>query len=159
MRERANDLTSRLNSLPIELNSDVWRARLYSAGSIFARSYTVSNMPSEQELYSDLEEALKLYRKILNEGRWAAVDETIELLNNETGHEGLIQAKSYALHRRIERKSSHSKKVIGIQGTKCRGCDTDLAKVYGVIGSGIIDAHHLRPLGALAENEVVSFDQ
>lgn len=158
MRRRASEKLHRLTTDEIDLNSNKWRPELYEASSIFSAVYKTSDLPSEADLLADLDEALQLYTFLLKEGRWTAEDEIVRDSVEETNSGELAQAKSYAYHRRIERNASHSKKVKQIQGTVCRGCDIDLATVYGEVAEGLIDAHHLRPLSALEDGEIVSFD-
>lgn len=158
MRDKTKHLARRLGTDDIDLNANVWRARLYTAATIFSKAYSVENFPDDENLIADVREALVLYTSILNEGRWSAADEVLSESRDETGNNELTQAKRYSLHRRIERNSSHRRKVISVQGTRCKGCEKDMKEVYGEIADGLIDAHHLRPLKSLDDGEVVSFD-
>lgn len=148
----------RLQKKAIDLNTNVWRANLYEHGAVLCVEYTQADMPSEEELRLDLEEAIRLYRTALNEGGWEADDQIVSDAASEIGPVELLQAKMYRRHRQIERNPSHAKLVRQLQGTICKGCGKDPRNTYGDVAVGLVDAHHLRPLSSLVEGEVVSFD-
>jgi 5-methylcytosine-specific restriction protein A len=148
----------RLRLIDIDLGTAVWRADLYERGTILGAVYNRSELPDELELRRDLEEALRLYRLALDKGGWAAEDQLASEAASELGEVSLAQAKLYRRHRQIERNPSHSRLVKRLQGPVCRGCDRNPAETYGPIAEGLLDAHHLRPLSTLAENETVTFD-
>jgi 5-methylcytosine-specific restriction enzyme A len=156
MRSRLN--SKRLKESQIDLNTNVWRADLYEHGTVLCATYTQTGMPSDDDLKLDLEEALRLYRAVLNEGGWEADDQIVSEAASELGTVELLQAKMYRRHRQIERNPSHSKMVKRLQGTICKGCGKDPRETYGEIADALVDAHHLRPLSSLADGEVVSFD-
>jgi 5-methylcytosine-specific restriction enzyme A len=70
----------------------------------------------------------------------------------------LIEMRRYRLHRRIERNSSASKLAKGTHGVRCQCCGFDFVAVYGEIGSGFIEVHHLRPLADLEEGKAIRYD-
>src|ERR1700730_7855878 len=43
-------------------------------------------------------------------------------------------------------------------GTRRQACDFDFLKVYGQIGKGFIEAHHLRPIASLDLGIAVSYE-
>jgi 5-methylcytosine-specific restriction protein A len=155
---RARLKTERLKSLAIDLNTDVWRADLYEHGVVLSTSYKRADLPSDGDLKRDLEEALRLYRSVLDQGGWAADDQITAEAVRELGEVTLTEAKVYRRHRQIERNPSHSRLVKQIQGTVCKGCGKDPAQTYGPIAAGMVEAHHLRPLSDLAAGETVTFD-
>ncbi len=57
---------------------------------------------------------------------------------------------------RYERSPRNRAEAIRIQGTKCKVCGFDFSEVYGEIGEGFIEVHHITPLSS--KNEVVSID-
>lgn len=148
----------RLEAASIDLNTNVWRADLYEHGVVLSTAYDHANLPSDEDLKRDLEEALRLYRSALDQGGWAADDQIAAEAAGELGEVTLTQAKLYRRHRQIERNPSHSRLVKQIQGTVCKGCGKDPAQTYGPIAAGMVDAHHLRPLSTLAAGERVTFN-
>lgn len=84
--------------------------------------------------------------EILNELGDKAEDLTV----NET--------KKYVSHRKLERASGVSKKVKSVQGYVCKVCDFSFQDAYGILGKEYIEAHHLKPLYALKEDEEAFFD-
>lgn len=160
MEKRLRDKSSRLKQADIDLgtiNSN-WRSNLYENGCIIASTYQTNEIPSDADLLLDLKEALFLYDYILKEGAFEADDIILSNAISEVGKMNLTEAKVYRTHRSIERNASHSKLVKKLQGTICKGCDKDPAKLYGEIGEGLVDAHHLKPLSTLAEGEMVRLD-
>jgi 5-methylcytosine-specific restriction enzyme A len=148
----------RLVAAEVDLNTNVWRASLYEQSTVLCAAYRRDGLPSDEHLRRDLEEALRLYRSVLDQGGWAADDQIALEAAAELGEVTLTQAKLYRRHRQIERNSVHSKLVKQVQGTVCKGCDKDPAQTYGPIAAGMLDAHHLRPLSGLEAGERVTFD-
>lgn len=158
MRSRIGSRASRLQPIDMELGSDSWRAQLYEAGMVEGVEYQTDALPSEDDLRQDLREALALYHHLAMSGGWSADDEIMVEAREERGSTTLEQAKVYRQHRTIERQPGHSREVKRRQGTTCKGCDKDLAVVYGETARGLIDAHHLTPLSSLKDGEVARFD-
>lgn len=161
MRARVIPHASRLSSFQIDLNvtPSVWRGKLYEAGCVVAKEYDCTDLPTEDAMLADLNEALSLYSILRIEGGWAADDDIIdEASEDEIPETGLSQVKRYRQHRTIERDPGHSKEVKKRQGTRCRACDLEMSEVYGAAAEGIADAHHLTPLESLDEGAVVTFD-
>lgn len=159
MWRRARQSARRLAPLQLDLNvpPNVWRGKLYERGVVAGVEYDMSSLPSEADMIDDLREAVDLYRKVLNESGWAT-DDSVEQAAMEDGvSASLEQAKRYHQHRRIERQPSHAKKVKKALGSRCMACDQEMGDVYGPIADGMIDAHHLIPLGSLADGSTVTF--
>lgn len=55
---------------------------------------------------------------------------------------------------RYERDSKNRNAAIRIHGTKCMICGFDYEKVYGELGKGYIEVHHIKPLSS--QNEEVN---
>lgn len=158
MRSRVHGRARRLRPLEIVLGTDSWRGQLYEPSVVVGVEYDPQNLPSEDHLRKDLEEALSLYRHLRMSGGWSPDDEIMNEARDERGAQTLEQAKRYRQHRSIERQAGHSKEVKKRQGTICKGCGKDMADVYGEVAQGLIDAHHLTPLSSLEEGEVAQFD-
>ena len=109
-------------------------------------------------MQADLAEAMTLYNAVKLAGGWEAEDVFVKDLRADGAGDSLQQAKRYRQHRAIERQPSHSRKVKQALGTRCMGCTFELTELYGEAAVGVIDAHHLVPLSALDDGEVVSFD-
>lgn len=161
MRTRAQPLAKRLTPLEMDLNVDstVWRGKLYEAGCVLGKEYDSRNLPTDQDMIADLVEALDLYAHLKREGGWAAEDSIVEEAEaDQIPNKGLRQSKIYRQHRTIERDRGHSKAVKKVQGTRCRACDLEMSDIYGEQAVGICDAHHLVPLSTLEDGETVTFD-
>lgn len=158
MRARIGRKSTRFRPMPIVLEADYWRARLYEAGAVMAIEYDPTRLPSEERLLADLQEGILLYRHLQIAGGWAADDEIMKEAREERGAETLEQAKRYRQHRAVERQASHSKKVKKLLGTRCMGCGSEMGERYGPLAAGVIDAHHLIPLESLQYGEVVRFN-
>lgn len=158
MRKRVQRRARRLKNISIDLAATGWRAELYEAGQVLTREYDTSALPDESELRADLVEALALYRAVLQAGGWTSDEVIIEEARDEAGIETLTQAKLYNQHRRVERNSSHSKRVKDTQGSTCKACGIDPATVYGELAANMVDAHHLKPLSALEEGQTITYD-
>ena len=57
---------------------------------------------------------------------------------------------------RYERSPRNRAEAIRIHGTKCQVCGFDFSEVYGEIGEGFIEVHHISPLSS--KNAVVRID-
>lgn len=160
MWSRAKSAARRLGPIKMDLNVEprVWRGRLYELGAVAGASYDTDSLPSEDDMRSDLLEALMLYSKVKLSGGWDAEDAMIAEARGDGAGETLEQAKRYRQHRAIERQPSHSRKVKRALGTRCMGCEFELGELYGAAAKGVADAHHLVPLSSLGDGTVVRFD-
>ena len=158
MRGRLGSNSGRLAHRSIDLSAEGWRATLYEHGAVVAKLYDANLLEQEEEMIADLQDALIMYRNILRSGGWEPEDALISEAEQDTGNSNLQQAKVYRQHRRIERSSKHSKEVKKRQGTRCKGCETELSERYGSVADQLIDAHHLVPLANLADGDVVGLD-
>ena len=160
MWSRVSSKAVRLKRINMDLNvrPSIWRGKLYEAGLIAGLQYDTKSLPSEEVLVGDLKEALALYRHINKSGGWEAEDDIIRDAEADGVNKSIEQAKRYRQHRAIERQPSHSRIVKRILGTRCMGCSFELGELYGRIGEGYIEAHHLVPLASLKTDELVHFD-
>jgi 5-methylcytosine-specific restriction protein A len=58
-------------------------------------------------------------------------------------------------HKRYERSPRNRAAAIAIHGYDCKGCDTNLGKLYGELGQDYIEIHHLTPLSSLEAAVIV----
>ena len=168
LRHRAHVMWSRVSRhasrlQPIDMNlgvpPSVWRGKLYEQGLIAGRAYDAQSLPSDEDIQADLAEAVRLYAILKANGGWLAEDAILQAIADEGPMAGGLQtAKRYHQHRTIERQKSHSERVKRLQGTRCKGCDLEMADVYGEQAAGMVDAHHLVPLSSLSEGTEVSLD-
>lgn len=66
----------------------------------------------------------------------------------------------YLLHKKRERNDKVVKKKLAMVSGKliCEACNFDFTKVYGEIGRGYIEAHHIKPLAEYKEDEETKLD-
>lgn len=145
------------NSFP-ELNIDLCASAsanlssYYEVGNICAKLYAINNLPSDSELAADLREILSLYEVL-------SYNETVPNSSTESEedeHNYYVEdLRKFRQHKRIERNIRLAKEVKRIQGTVCQVCKTSFEEVYGLIGQGYIEAHHLTPLADLKEQKIL----
>ena len=88
--------------------------------------------------------------------------EITEDINSEISEESDDQAynsegtiKSF-YGKRYERNPKIRKKAIEIHGLECKICGFNYEKVYGELGSGYIEIHHINPLSEIKEDHTVN---
>ena len=94
-------------------------------------------------------------RRLTKIGReWYAVDSDIpsllaeELIAPEKYSEGArFEVTINAYERNVKARSA----CISHHGLRCKVCEFDFGKVYGVIGEGYIQVHHLVPIGKIGK--------
>ncbi|MGP8024403.1 MAG: MrcB family domain-containing protein [Methanobacterium sp.] len=81
LKSRASDFRDKLNDsdeLLEEINLDVKNspnAPFYEAGNIYAKYYSLEDLPSEDNLISDFNEFLSLYKTLANENKFTVIDD------------------------------------------------------------------------------------
>ena len=127
----------------------------YEAGNICAVYYAAGAVPEEARLVEDLRWAIRIYDKLAFD--WAREHSHSE----EEGEEddappGLDyeDATRFRTHKSIERRAGLIKKVKKLKGHLCEVCGIDFETLYGAIGAGYIEAHHLTPLASLKGTRV-----
>lgn len=55
-----------------------------------------------------------------------------------------------------ERKLKNRENAIKIHGVRCKVCGMDFQEVYGELGEGFIEVHHVKPLYSLTEEAVIN---
>jgi 5-methylcytosine-specific restriction protein A len=68
---------------------------------------------------------------------------------DEKGSKGGDEIRRYRFHRKIERNRSLAAQAKKLLGATCQVCKFDFGSVYGALGDGYIEAHHLTPLAEL----------
>jgi 5-methylcytosine-specific restriction protein A len=56
---------------------------------------------------------------------------------------------------RYERSQINRAACIEFHGTRCKVCDFDFARVYGEIGEGFIEVHHIEPVSGIVPGTVI----
>lgn len=126
-------------------------SKLYEAGNIIAKYYSVYKLPDDDELQADINEMMRIYEHLsYNEGLPSFQAE----IENDEESKGIEDIRRFRFHKRIERNTKLSQKVKKLQGYICKACGFDFKKMYGVLGANFIEAHHLKPLSKLTGNKV-----
>lgn len=148
---RLGPLTSGLLTGPIDLGARKGLGADYQHGSICARYYSREALPAEEELQSDIQRLLSLYRHLVNNESTLYVRAEAE--EDELGL-GVEDLKRLREHKRIERNRKLAASVKKAQGYSCKACGFNFAETYGAIGADFIEAHHLVPLSELIGDKV-----
>jgi 5-methylcytosine-specific restriction protein A len=131
---------------PIDLGGGTMYTRGYESGNIYAAEYG-DPLPSQAQLEDDLTRLLLLYQALI-EGR-----DQVEQKGDtpESASASHLEARKYRWHRRAERSRSLAAEAKKIHGTRCQvsACGKDLSDIYGELGEGYIEAHHLTPFASL----------
>lgn len=70
--------------------------------------------------------------------------------------QGETEGRAYeALVKKYERSLLNRAICIEIHGSKCMVCGFDFEKIYGDIGAGFIEIHHLEPVSGLGEDTLI----
>ncbi|MCM1399194.1 MAG: HNH endonuclease [Clostridium sp.] len=81
-------------------------------------------------------------------------------LSNETHYvvaESQTEGKKTGYYTtKYERNSHNREEAIRIHGTRCMICGFDFQEVYGELGKGYIEVHHIEPLSSLDEETVIN---
>jgi len=160
LRRRIPEFVAGYSTAPIELGSSKVLPRDYEAGHVFGRMYDLTGNLDEQRLRSDLQHLAEAYLTLTFRGGLDPSPETHDEDDQETTKRNLtvIEMRQYRLHRRIERSSNAGIAAKEHHGTRCQACGLEFSEVYGQLGDGYIEAHHLRPLSTLEEGVPVGLD-
>jgi 5-methylcytosine-specific restriction enzyme A len=161
IRKRLFDFSDVLSTDAIDLGSDAGLPGDYVAGHALGATYTLADLPDEIVLRNDLRAAVSAYRALTYRGGMGGDLETHTELANEfeiSSQSTITEIRRYSYHRKIERNSTAAKSAKRLHGTRCQACDLDFSERYGEIGSGFIEAHHLRPIASLTEGIPVQYD-
>jgi 5-methylcytosine-specific restriction protein A len=75
--------------------------------------------------------------------KYWCLDTDVKADLQETFEEGIAQLRT---HRRFERNKAARDKCIAINGAVCKICGMDFGKIYGEVGKGYIQVHHIVPI-------------
>jgi 5-methylcytosine-specific restriction protein A len=161
LRTRAVDFISRIGKPPpafplteIDLGSNASGLSAdYEAGNICAVFYKSNELPSDEQLAAHLAALLEVYDQ-LSYGETITIG-TAEVEADEIGNKFYEDARVLRQHKRIERNKTLSQEVKRVQGTRCKACGLRLTNVYGLLGKGYIEAHHLVPVSQLRGKKVL----
>ena len=158
LETRAQDFLARLGPLahgllsgPIDLGARKGLGVDYQHGSICAVYYSREALPAEDELQSDMQRLLSLYRHLVE--KEATLYIRAEAEEDELGL-GVEDLKRLREHKRIERNRKLAASVKKAHGYSCKACGFNFAETYGAIGADFIEAHHLMPLSELTGDKV-----
>jgi len=155
IRARLPDYCDRLPLSTIDLGSSHKLPRDYEAGHALGVRYRADSWPDDVAIGKDLASALKAYRSLIFRGGY---DPSPEQMTSDEGLDPgpktLTEIRQYRMHRRIERNARASNIVKLARGTTCEACSFDFKEIYGELGEGYIEAHHLRPISSLEEDVV-----
>lgn len=156
MRDRISDDPDAnvFSSDPISLAGSGALPAGYEAGHVLGAHYHEDSMPSDKQLERELHAILRAYLRLTARG---GLDPSIED-SEEKGSNKIIEKRQYRFHRKIERDSRASAMAKKIHGYYCQACGFNFHEVYGQLGKEFIEAHHLKPLANLPENQPVPQD-
>src|SRR5262249_269004 len=119
MRKRIADFADALPMKTIDLGSNARLPGDYVAGHALGATYTLSDLPDETGLRSDLQTIIRAYRALTYRG---GIDADVEAQTDVAEEFGLaaqtsiIEVRKYAYHRKVERNRTaahHAKKFHG----------------------------------------------
>jgi 5-methylcytosine-specific restriction protein A len=124
----------------------------YEAGNICATYYPADDLPNEKQLVDDLRSMLALYGRLIESETDA--EGSFDDVTDEPANQDIEDATRFRIHKRIERNVALVKKVKEKKGYSCEACGINFEQVYGPLGKGYIEAHHLKPLASLKGTKV-----
>lgn len=159
MKARLYEFSEKFDLQNFSLNSKKMLLRGYEAGHAFGKAYRISDLPDDKKLRFDLQELCRSYLALdFRGGLDPSIDvhelEEIDGLPSET----VTEIRRSKKHLRIERKSKNVKLAKGYHGVRCQVCLLDFSELYGRIGEGFIEAHHLKPLSKLKEDVIENYN-
>lgn len=158
MRARLPEAKKRFSSEPIELGGRTRLALDYEPAVALSVRYDLRTLPPESDLQADLREMLSLYSKLIARGGRDNFEDISGADAVDTEGATIEERRRYRQHRKIERSPKAAKRAKEVHGTVCQGCAIDFGIIYGTVGEGYIEAHHLTPLSELPEDVPVSLD-
>jgi 5-methylcytosine-specific restriction protein A len=140
---------------PIDLQPSGSGTRLAFYVHAFGRRYARNALPNNNRLISNVAAMLQLYQHALIRGGTTELEpEQVDQVQAAPGAPPMTleEKRTYRLHRTIERNARLAAAAKEIHGYTCKGCGFNFERVYGEIGRGYIEAHHLTPLSQLPED-------
>jgi len=160
LRVRASDYLARIGTVrddlvcgPIDLavHSQSGLGALYEQGAVCSKYYQRGDVPDDAILAADLSGFLDYYFALVC--RESALFDRSQQEEDEGEYEW-EDLRLLRMHKRVERNRKLVSKVKRCLGFTCQACDLNFEKVYGSIGRGYIEAHHLVPLSQLKGKRV-----
>lgn len=122
----------------------------YQESSIAATFYPASAIPNDQALATDLKRFLSLYLSLID----VEISPTRMPREEDEGDLETENLQKLREHKRLERNHKLAAKAKRFHGLTCQACGFNFEFTYGQTGKGFIEAHHLKPLGALRKQGV-----
>ena len=160
LRVRASDYLARIGAVtddlacgPIELkvHSQSGLGALYEQGAVCSKYYQRGDIPDDTTLAADLRKFIDYYFTLVS--RESALFDRSQQEEDEGEYEW-EDLRLLRRHKRIERNRILVSKVKRCLGFTCQACGLNFENVYGSIGKGYIEAHHLVPLSQLKGKRV-----
>jgi 5-methylcytosine-specific restriction protein A len=158
IRDRLPEAGPRFRSEPISLEGTTRLARTYEPAVALHVEYSSDNLPTEEHLQQDLLDAVRLYSRLIARGGRDNFEEADEEKSSDQKEQSVEERRRYTYHRKIERSAKAAREAKKEHGVICQCCGFDFAKVFGELGDGYIEAHHLTPLSELPEDVPVTLD-
>lgn len=140
----SDHLVLQIDLAPSAPNNDT---AFYEAGNICALYYSAQSMPDEATLREDVARMVSLYRDLVEADLTA--DRSLDSEGDLPLEPMLEDGTKFRLHKRIERNTKLIKLVKQSKPCHCEVCGFDFGERYGELGSGFIEAHHLRSVSSL----------
>ncbi|GAA0683855.1 hypothetical protein GCM10009429_05460 [Dyella marensis] len=140
----SSELISEIDLAPSAPSNDT---AFYEKGNICAVYYSARSIPNEEVARKHLADMISLYLALVEAD--LAADGSLDDEDDLPPASMLEDGTKFRLHKRIERNAALVKLVKQSKPSHCEVCAVDLGERYGAIGSGYIEAHHLRPISSL----------
>ncbi len=160
LRVRASDYLARIGTvadgltcgpIDLEISSQSRLGALYEQGAVCSKYYQRGNIPDDATLAADLRQFIDYYFSLVS--RESALFDRSQQEEDEGEYEW-EDLRLLRMHKRIERNRKLVSNVKRCLGLACQACGLNFEKVYGSIGKGYIEAHHLIPLSQLKGKRV-----
>lgn len=131
----------------------------YEDGCVIAKYYDANKLPTDIELYKDVNNLLETYQQVIYDSISASTKETADELQEEfPSFVAETDLRKMRHHMRIERDDKKLiKEVKKRKGYVCECCRFDFEKAYGAIGKNYIEAHHKQPIHQL-KGQIIKLD-
>jgi 5-methylcytosine-specific restriction protein A len=160
LRAKAPEAANHFEIGPFNVAANPHHPEDWEISATFGRTYPIKQLPSNEELASDLRRMLEMYALVTWRGGFALVDDDDDSDSEEdeplqstdqSDEEYLEGRRRFKFHKRLERRRN-AKLVRAVKrhhGNNCAGCGLNFSALYGSVGSNYIDAHHITPLSKL----------
>lgn len=142
------DLTGTLAG-PIDLSGRGSLTRGYEAGNIVALRYPRGAVPIDEVLTKDLSRFIELYAQLVSQSD--ALAEAAQASDGVAEPLEATEGDRFRYHKRVERNRQLAVQAKKSHGTTCQVCGFRFEDLYGELGAGYIEAHHLIPIAELSQ--------